>query len=86
MKSSVVILIGLVCGIALNDQTTGTAIVTGNTTACQTATEAELWLVAAESIESPLGVVQSVTLPRTAALSKSGTPLRSSRLYSPSSQ
>jgi hypothetical protein len=79
MKPSAMVLIGLACGSVLNDQANGTVVVTGNTMACQTATEAQLWLVAAESMESPLGTVESVSLPRTAALSQSGTPL-SSRL------
>lgn len=72
-------MIGLIWGSVPNTQVNGTAIVAGDTKACQTATEAQLWLVSPESMESPLGAVESVTLPRTAALSKSGTPL-SSRL------
>ena len=78
MKPSPLILIGLVCNGLLNGQASGTAVVAGNAKACQTATEARLWLVTKESMESPLGAVQSVSLPRTAALSKSGTPLSSS--------
>jgi hypothetical protein len=77
MKPLAVILIGFVCGSFSRGQANGTAVIAGNTKACHTASEAELWLVTSESLESPLGIVQSVTLPRTAALSQSGMPLRS---------
>jgi hypothetical protein len=67
----------MVCGVVPSGQTSATAIVAGNTKGCQTATEAQLWFVTSETMESPFGITQGVGLPRTAVLSPSGTPLNS---------